>query len=462
MTTDNEHSCSVFDCWSGERSRAVAKAMRWLLNELFNDDIHVFFSEDINKGKVWFEEVQENLSRARAAILCLTPENIDSPWLHFEAGALSVGLAQRNPSENARRRVVFPYLLDVDPRSLAGGPLASFQGTHATREDTMRLMTDLAVELFAEDTSTARAKADLCSELWDEFERRFRDHNPPDINEICPGFESMFRRKTFDEPLYDCSGQHWIARYDAAREVLSELRGVEDQVRTLCSRASCDLFSELVATVDAYAMDMEATLLLQASFERDTDTGRVMIDPPGAGLSCDLRRRKVKQIVAELLDPTRAPIIDDSVQFRRSETFEEKKRLVHRLETRIKEEDAEWRSSIRDEGQRSDWDLDRIASYLVGEHDEKPPGPSDRIAAIERELERVRATKDSPSFVALHYALRMNLKALEKDATLEAEDRSMLQRVLDDLAQEARDRGSVRVEQNVERIRIIAGISADR
>jgi len=48
----------------------------------------VFYSPDIDKGRLWLQAVQHKLSTANAAAIVITPENAKSPWMHFEAGAV--------------------------------------------------------------------------------------------------------------------------------------------------------------------------------------------------------------------------------------------------------------------------------------------------------------------------------------------------------------------------------------
>jgi len=63
-------------------------------------------------------------------IICLTPENLNAPWVLFEAGALSKSL------DGSR---VCPYLFGFEPTELTG-PLVQFQAVQADRADTMRLL----------------------------------------------------------------------------------------------------------------------------------------------------------------------------------------------------------------------------------------------------------------------------------------------------------------------------------
>src|SRR5438045_9691418 len=79
----------VFICWSGERSRAVAEALyEWL--PLVLQRVEPWMStNNIEKGSQWRSGLALELENARVGVICLTPENLKSTWLHFEAGALA-------------------------------------------------------------------------------------------------------------------------------------------------------------------------------------------------------------------------------------------------------------------------------------------------------------------------------------------------------------------------------------
>src|SRR5213592_1171184 len=97
---------SIFICWSGTRTRLVARAVYNLLES--QDSLHgrVFFSDKLEKGVAWFESILEELRAADAGVVCLTAENLESPWLHFEAGALALSIARSKGTavESANRR----------------------------------------------------------------------------------------------------------------------------------------------------------------------------------------------------------------------------------------------------------------------------------------------------------------------------------------------------------------------
>ena len=126
----------VFLCWSGTRSRKVAEALDTAIRAL-GCGLEPMRSPEIAKGSLWFEQVRQGLDGAEAAIVCLTPENVGNAWMHFEAGAIAAKMSSNSPGQVTSR--VYPYLFQMSGVELTG-PLAQFQGTSATEEDTLRLV----------------------------------------------------------------------------------------------------------------------------------------------------------------------------------------------------------------------------------------------------------------------------------------------------------------------------------
>jgi len=123
----------VFLSWSGERSKAAAIALReWL--PLLLHYIEPWISDrDLSAGERWSLEIGRELEEAQFGIILLTSENLNAPWLLFEAGALSKAF-------NAS--AVIPYLIDVELKDLVG-PLAQFQAKKADRQSTYDLLLSL-------------------------------------------------------------------------------------------------------------------------------------------------------------------------------------------------------------------------------------------------------------------------------------------------------------------------------
>lgn len=123
----------VFISWSGDVSRAVADRLREWLPCVIQDVEPWLSTEDIRKGTRWTAEIAAALDQSRVGILCLTADNLDAPWLHFEAGALSKAVANSAV-------FVCTFLYAVEPTDIGLGPLAQFQHTKFEKEDTFRLV----------------------------------------------------------------------------------------------------------------------------------------------------------------------------------------------------------------------------------------------------------------------------------------------------------------------------------
>ena len=76
----------VFISWSGDLSRKLGEALReWLPAAL--QYVKPYFSpEDIQKGTKGDTEIARQLESADIGVICLTLDNLEKPWILFEAG----------------------------------------------------------------------------------------------------------------------------------------------------------------------------------------------------------------------------------------------------------------------------------------------------------------------------------------------------------------------------------------
>jgi len=120
----------VFISWSGSGSNQVAQALRTFLKGV-NHAIEPWMSEtDIHAGSRWGAELAQQLEETNFGILCLTPESLTSPWLLFEAGALSKAI---------QYSFLCPYMIGLSQREVPE-PLAQFQCKEATEKQTFQLL----------------------------------------------------------------------------------------------------------------------------------------------------------------------------------------------------------------------------------------------------------------------------------------------------------------------------------
>ncbi len=156
----------VFISWSGERSKAVAQALRdWLPNVI--QVVEPWMSEaDIAKGARWGLDMARELDETRVGIICLTPENLNAPWILFEAGALS----KKRFAEASEASYVCTYLFNMVPAGVEE-PLAQFQHTIANKkEDTSKLVQTIN-SVLGDDALPEEHLKRAFEKWWPELEK---------------------------------------------------------------------------------------------------------------------------------------------------------------------------------------------------------------------------------------------------------------------------------------------------
>ncbi|WP_431241042.1 TIR domain-containing protein (plasmid) [Mycolicibacterium aichiense] len=149
----------VFLSWSGDLSHSVAELLHdWLPSVLQTVDPFLS-SSSIEKGSRWGTQLTAGLSASGFGLVLLTRENLSSPWMTFEAGALSEGLSSGR---------VCPLLVDLEPSDVIG-PLAEFQGCRITKEDMSKLITTM--NRSSEDNSVDVGRLGrLFEAMWPDLE----------------------------------------------------------------------------------------------------------------------------------------------------------------------------------------------------------------------------------------------------------------------------------------------------
>ena len=123
----------VFLSWSGTRSREIANLLSDWLCCVIQASRPWVSSRDLDRGSLWFGEINDQLKDTSVGIICLTQENKNRPWILFEAGALAKGLS------TAR---VCTLLIDLEPKDIED-PLAQFNHTFPTKESVLGLVRTL-------------------------------------------------------------------------------------------------------------------------------------------------------------------------------------------------------------------------------------------------------------------------------------------------------------------------------
>jgi hypothetical protein len=165
-----EHN--VFITWSGDRSRWIAEVMYEWLPMVVQAAKPFFSTNSIDKGSRGLPELTKALAGTKVGIVCLTSENKSSPWVLYEAGALSKTI------DDKTRLCI--YLLgglqfqDVEP------PLGMFQATNADKNDTLRLIKTIN-RAVSEDPVPEKSLENLFELAWPKLEQKILTMPSPPV-----------------------------------------------------------------------------------------------------------------------------------------------------------------------------------------------------------------------------------------------------------------------------------------
>jgi hypothetical protein len=218
----------IFISWSGERSQKMAEALREWLPLVLHYAEPWLSKSDIEAGERWSIEVAKELQESNFGIICVTKDNLSSPWILFESGALAKSM------DDGR---VIPLLLDLDFKEISG-PLAQFQAKKADQTGIRELVMSLnksaqspdpddrltkifdpmyaqlgekiaAIPSSGQPTKKARAQEDILEELVSgvrSVEMRVRDLGDDDE----PMMRRKMRRRFHPEMVFELS--HTLGR----------------------------------------------------------------------------------------------------------------------------------------------------------------------------------------------------------------------------------------------------------
>lgn len=191
----------IFISWSGERSRLVGELIdEWIRCVLQAVDPWIS-SNDIDRGSLWFTEINDQLRDVSIGIICLTKENKEKPWILFEAGALLKGLSTNR---------ICTLLVDLEPKDIED-PLAQLNHTKPNKEGMRKLVKSLNVALG---------------------EQKLNDRVMNDVFEMYyPKFEESFEAILKDTP--ETTPVKVRDKEDVMDEMLNVLRGLDKRVRGL-------------------------------------------------------------------------------------------------------------------------------------------------------------------------------------------------------------------------------------
>jgi hypothetical protein len=144
----------VFISWSGPVSKEIAEILRNWIPAVVQAVKPYYSPDDIAKGTRWGSEIAKELDVSKVGIICLTKDNLEAPWIMFEAGALS---------KNLDKSKVCPLLFGIEPADVQG-PLVQFQAARFAKDEMKKLMKMINAELG--DAALAGDVFDSVFEMW--------------------------------------------------------------------------------------------------------------------------------------------------------------------------------------------------------------------------------------------------------------------------------------------------------
>lgn len=162
----------VFLSWSSERSKKLANIFNdWISNVLPTVKTYIS-TEQIGPGDRWSESIGKGLESNFMGIFFMVEENVSSPWLNFEAGAIS---------KNIEDSKVIPLLHEMRPEQI-NGPMAQFQAKLINQEeDIFSIVKQINVGI----TDERKINSDKLRKLFDKW---------------YPDFDEAYKKFTADNP----------------------------------------------------------------------------------------------------------------------------------------------------------------------------------------------------------------------------------------------------------------------
>lgn len=151
----------IFISWSGDRSNLVAQALNSWLKKVVQS-VDPFISTDMERGVRWMNVVNENLDEHDFGILCVTPENTQSVWLNYEAGALSKHLGTTGR--------LIPYALGFENLAKLKPPLSQYNAAKTDRQGTLQLVKTL--NLGTDNPLADDVIQDVFQAFWPELDAK--------------------------------------------------------------------------------------------------------------------------------------------------------------------------------------------------------------------------------------------------------------------------------------------------
>jgi len=221
----------VFLSWSETRSHKVALVFRDWLPSVIQAIVPYVSSEDIDKGARWSTDIAKELEDSTFGILCVTRDNLNAPWLTFEAGALS---------KTMDKSFVSPFLFDIK-RSEVDGPILQFQSTIFEKSDLKKLIKTL--NKACEKDGLASDRLNKAFDVWYptlEAELNKLKDSEPEVAEDSGSAElESPRAQEILEEILDLSRINQKLLRNPDGSLGSNLDDISQRLRELIDRTEC-------------------------------------------------------------------------------------------------------------------------------------------------------------------------------------------------------------------------------
>ncbi len=154
--------------------RDIARRLSRLITELFGEQFKVNYSTSakidggIPPGKDWFSWINEQIEAPEIAVILLTTNSIEKPWVIWEAGAVAGAVmarrfqtAQNNAGETGTAASedsrVFPLALGLKTDEIPG-PFARTQLVDALNEESMQQFADSIFQIYSNSLTLDRQR----------------------------------------------------------------------------------------------------------------------------------------------------------------------------------------------------------------------------------------------------------------------------------------------------------------
>ncbi|MBG6053635.1 hypothetical protein IWX81_000025 [Salinibacterium sp. CAN_S4] len=200
----------VFVSWSGTTSRLIAEALSDWMPKVIQGVEPFVSAKDIDKGANWTVELSRELENAQFGVICLAPDNLLSPWLNYETGAITRSVDSR----------VCPVLFGVRKDEIKP-PMSQLQLTVLEKDEMLLMMS--SINKVAGGSLRHDSLREAVDVWWPQLEKELAKisiPNGPVKSELSPPEPA--------KPVVDVS--------EMMEELLHRVRSLDERMRKISSR----------------------------------------------------------------------------------------------------------------------------------------------------------------------------------------------------------------------------------